>query len=111
MGVMENIRARLQQGATPSELVAEGYSRSSVYAAQRGLERGTKASGRQRRGGRPAASPPNASNAAPGVVPSLDQDLRNDPEIMELRRELAKAKKVSDEAMLDRVLPTFAVVK
>ena len=78
MGTMEDIRGRLETGAAPSDLIAEGYSKSSVYSAQQSLKKRAKV---QSNAPRARAGTSSSQDAFPSVVPPLDQDLRNDPEI------------------------------
>jgi len=94
MGVIEDIRARLEAGVQPRDLVAERYSSNSVYAARRRLKQRPEASYRQHGGRRPVAGTSRPNDAQPSVGASLHQD-RQDPEVLELHRDLAKSKLAS----------------
>ena len=88
MGTMEVIRTRLLDGATPQSLVAEGFARSSVYTIHRDLD--PKAKSR----GQPKDKPENLAPtpSLPVPRPSLPPSIADDPEIIELQKEVAKAK-------------------
>ena len=93
MGKMDDIRVRLDAGTTPAELVAQGYPKSSVYAGVRSLKRRSARVGSSQR----PIDGPGVSNAAPSIsirslAPSLPPDLADDPELLELSRDLVKAK-------------------
>ncbi len=87
---MDEIRARLAAGAEPAELIAEGYARSSVYSANGSLK--PKGGPQQRRTGQPGARSSSTAVLGSSLGPPLPGDLANDPEVLELRRELAKVK-------------------
>ena len=88
MGTMEEIRSRLLDGATPKSLVAEGFARSSVYTTYRDLKPNAK-SKRQPKDN-PEKMAPTPSLPVPS--PSLPRSVSDDPEIIDLQKQVAKAK-------------------
>ena len=88
MGTMEEIRSRLLDGATPKSLVAEGYARSSVYTTYRDLK--PKAKSKRQPIDNPEKMAPTPSLPVPS--PSLPRSIADDPEIIELQKQVAKAK-------------------
>ena len=88
MGTMETIRERLSGGAAPRELIDEGFSSSSVYKSQRQLRGTDGPSGRESSKRIPVT---------PDIRRSADELFRaaqveNDPEVVELKRELRLVK-------------------
>lgn len=78
MGVMQYLRDRISAGATVDELVSEGYKKSSAYAARSQSNAGNEITRSNRQ------SQPNRN--------SLSSNVERDPEVQELRNELAKTK-------------------
>ena len=88
MGTMEEIRSRLLDGATPKSLVAEGFARSSVYTIHKDLK--SKAQSKRQ----PKDKPENLAAIAPlhDPRPSLPRSIADDPDIITLQKQVAKAK-------------------
>ncbi len=80
-GKMAEIQTRLMAGSTPSELIGEGYSRSTVYAARKSLK------------GRKAESHNDSPRAQ---VPPIPQMVSNDPDIIGAQKRLTLAKLDND---------------
>jgi len=96
-GKMAVIRARLMGGSTPSELIKEGYSRSSVYAVRKPLK-GQKAGGH---------------NDSPRTqVPPIPQMVSNDPDIISAQKRVTLAKLENDleSAEGNTVSPTVRAI-
>ena len=88
MGTMEEIRSRLLNGATPQSLVAEGFARSSVYTVNRDLKQ--KDISKRQPKDNPEKMAPTPSPTVPS--PSLPRSVSDDPEIIDLQKQVAKAK-------------------
>ena len=84
MGTMEDIRERLTTGTSVRELIGEGFSSSSVYKAQRQLLAKSGPSGAEQ--GKRAALTPAVRRTAEELLQAAQ--VENDPEIVELKREL-----------------------
>lgn len=72
MGVLDDIRQKLESGSTPSQLVKEGYAKSSVNHVAKKLKK-TEPVG----------------NSKPLVDDEL-QELRHQKEVVKLRKEIAE---------------------
>ena len=83
MGVMADIRSRLEAGAEHSDLVAEGYSSSSVYAARQSLKR--RSVKKVRKG-----ENSGIAGSTESEVPAPPRALSSDPEIAELQKKVVK---------------------
>lgn len=90
MGVMQMLRERLESGATVPELEAEGFVKSSIYSAKKGLRPKSKS-------GQRSTVPSNSGSSNPPThIPRLSGNDANDPELGALRLELAKLKLQSE---------------
>ncbi len=75
----EEIGRLLSQGASPAQLIRQGYGRSTVYKVSRRLSK-------------EATTPLSPASAATSAIDSaLDPTLEADPEIVELKKTLRKA--------------------
>ncbi len=88
MGTMEEIRTRLLDGTTPKSLVAEGFARSSVYTIHKDLK--PRAKSKRQPKDNPEKTAPIPSLPVPR--PSLPRSVSDDPEIIDLQKQVAKAK-------------------
>ena len=88
MGTMDEIRSRLLDGATPKSLLAEGFARSSVYTINRDLKPKAKSKRQPKDNPEKMAAIPSL----PVPSPSLPRSVSDDPGIIDLQKQVAKAK-------------------
>ena len=87
MGIMENLRYRISNGAKLDELVGEGFKKSSVYAANQSIN--SKVRPRTSSGSSTTGNP-KVKDANKHFRESLAKEVALDSEIQALQLELAK---------------------